>query len=158
MLKPDAPFIGVMFAGDTLFELRSSLQLAELERCSVSAWPIQGTACQAQRRYDMRHERYADSAYLFCDHMRYKKGTLSQHFVTHVVPPLCQTTVILYYLLSACLKDACTHNLAAPPPPPPPPSGQLHAFLAEMTSALRVPPPPPQQKSCMSTSYGVSAL
>ena len=35
MLRPDAPFIGVMFAGDTLFELRSSLQLAEMERCSV---------------------------------------------------------------------------------------------------------------------------
>ncbi len=32
VLKPDAPFIGVMFGGDTLFELRTSLQLAELER------------------------------------------------------------------------------------------------------------------------------
>ncbi len=32
MLKPDAPFLGVMFGGDTLFELRTSLQLAELER------------------------------------------------------------------------------------------------------------------------------
>ena len=32
ILKPDAPFIGVMFGGDTLFELRTSLQLAELER------------------------------------------------------------------------------------------------------------------------------
>ena len=35
-MKPDAPFIGVMFAGDTLFELRSSLQLAEMERFGVS--------------------------------------------------------------------------------------------------------------------------
>ena len=32
--------------------------------------------------------QYADSAYLFCHHVQYKKGMLSQHFVTHVVPPL----------------------------------------------------------------------
>lgn len=32
ILKPDAPFIGVMLGGDTLFELRTSLQLAEMER------------------------------------------------------------------------------------------------------------------------------
>lgn len=32
VLKPDAPFIGAMLGGDTLFELRSSLQLADLER------------------------------------------------------------------------------------------------------------------------------
>jgi len=32
ILKPDAPFMGVMFGGDTLFELRTSVQLAELER------------------------------------------------------------------------------------------------------------------------------
>lgn len=31
-LKPDAGFLGAMFGGETLFELRSSLQLAELER------------------------------------------------------------------------------------------------------------------------------
>ncbi|XP_055840138.1 arginine-hydroxylase NDUFAF5, mitochondrial isoform X4 [Episyrphus balteatus] len=31
-LKPDGVFIGSMFGGDTLYELRSSLQLAELER------------------------------------------------------------------------------------------------------------------------------
>lgn len=31
-LKPDGCFIGSMFGGDTLFELRSSLQLAEIER------------------------------------------------------------------------------------------------------------------------------
>ncbi|EPQ58979.1 S-adenosyl-L-methionine-dependent methyltransferase [Gloeophyllum trabeum ATCC 11539] len=31
-LKPDGVFIGAMFGGDTLFELRTSLQLAELER------------------------------------------------------------------------------------------------------------------------------
>lgn len=31
-LKPDGVFIGAMFGGDTLFELRTSLQLAEVER------------------------------------------------------------------------------------------------------------------------------
>lgn len=37
VLKPDSPLIGAIFAGDTLFELRCSLQLAELERCGVSS-------------------------------------------------------------------------------------------------------------------------
>ena len=32
ILKPDAPFIAAMFGGDTLYELRSSLQLADLDR------------------------------------------------------------------------------------------------------------------------------
>ncbi|XP_064399063.1 arginine-hydroxylase NDUFAF5, mitochondrial-like [Halichondria panicea] len=32
VLKPDSPLVGAMFAGDTLFELRSALQLTELER------------------------------------------------------------------------------------------------------------------------------
>ena len=32
ILKPDAPFLGVMLGGDTLYELRTSLQLAELDR------------------------------------------------------------------------------------------------------------------------------
>ncbi|NWR46561.1 NDUF5 hydroxylase, partial [Regulus satrapa] len=32
VLRPDGVFIGAMFGGDTLFELRCSLQLAELER------------------------------------------------------------------------------------------------------------------------------
>jgi NADH dehydrogenase [ubiquinone] 1 alpha subcomplex assembly factor 5 len=32
ILKPDSPFIAAMFGGDTLYELRSSLQLADLER------------------------------------------------------------------------------------------------------------------------------
>ncbi|KAL1892551.1 hypothetical protein Cpir12675_004479 [Ceratocystis pirilliformis] len=32
MLKPDCPFLGAMLGGDTLFELRTSLQLAEQER------------------------------------------------------------------------------------------------------------------------------
>ncbi|EPS30196.1 hypothetical protein PDE_05146 [Penicillium oxalicum 114-2] len=32
ILKPDSPFIAAMFGGDTLFELRGSLQLADMER------------------------------------------------------------------------------------------------------------------------------
>ncbi|EMP31754.1 Putative methyltransferase C20orf7 like protein, partial [Chelonia mydas] len=32
VLKPDGVFIGAMFGGETLYELRCSLQLAELER------------------------------------------------------------------------------------------------------------------------------
>lgn len=32
ILKPDCPFIATMFGGDTLFELRTSLQLADMER------------------------------------------------------------------------------------------------------------------------------
>ncbi|KAF2201829.1 S-adenosyl-L-methionine-dependent methyltransferase [Delitschia confertaspora ATCC 74209] len=32
ILKPDCPFIGVMMGGDSLYELRTSLQLAEMER------------------------------------------------------------------------------------------------------------------------------
>lgn len=32
ILKPDAPFLAAMFGGDTLYELRSSLQLADVER------------------------------------------------------------------------------------------------------------------------------
>jgi len=32
VLKPDAPFIATMFGGDTLYELRTSLQLADMER------------------------------------------------------------------------------------------------------------------------------
>ena len=41
----------------------------------------------AQRRYDMRHEMLSQRA-PFCIGAMAKKGTLSQHFVTHVVPPL----------------------------------------------------------------------
>ena len=35
----------------------------------------------------MRHEMLTQRA-LFCHHANTKPGTLSQHFVTHVVPPL----------------------------------------------------------------------
>ena len=37
-----------------------------------------------QRRYDKMLTQRA----LFCHHANTKPGTLSQHFVTHVVPPL----------------------------------------------------------------------
>ena len=52
-----------------------------------------------QRRYDMRHEMLTQRA-LFCHHANTKPGTLSQHFVTHVVPPLglmctCMQTVMV---------------------------------------------------------------
>ena len=43
--------------------------------------PVLCFAGYQQRRSDMRHEML----YLFCHHGQYKKGTLSQHFVTHVV-------------------------------------------------------------------------
>jgi hypothetical protein len=35
VLKPDAPFVASMFGGETLYELRCSLQLAEEERKGV---------------------------------------------------------------------------------------------------------------------------
>ena len=38
---------------------------------------------------EVRHAlRNTDSAYFVCHHVQYKEGTLIQHFVTHVVPPL----------------------------------------------------------------------
>ena len=36
ILKPDGAFLATMFSGDTLYELRCSLQLAELERTGVT--------------------------------------------------------------------------------------------------------------------------
>ncbi|MCO5594182.1 hypothetical protein L7F22_048206 [Adiantum nelumboides] len=50
-LKPDGIFIGAICGGDTLFELRTSLQLAEQEReggiSPVSArWPTLETWCR----------------------------------------------------------------------------------------------------------------
>ena len=51
-----------------------------------------GVVCETkvtlgQRRYDMRHEMLTQRA-PFCIGAMAKRGTLSQHFVTHVVPPL----------------------------------------------------------------------
>ena len=39
----------------------------------------------------MRHELLTQRA-IFCIGVNAKKGTLSQHFVTHVVPPLTEGT------------------------------------------------------------------
>ena len=36
---------------------------------------------------EVRHA-LRNAQHFFCHHAQYKKGTLSQHFVTHVVPPL----------------------------------------------------------------------
>ena len=57
---------------------------------------------------EVRHvSRKADSAYLFCLHAQYKPAMLSQHFVTHVVPPRCfvGNPVWSVYLASAQLCD-----------------------------------------------------
>ena len=42
----------------------------------------------AQRRCDVRHELLTQRALFFVLESMQKKGTLSQHFVMHVVPPL----------------------------------------------------------------------
>lgn len=39
-LRPDGVFIGALFGGDTLYELRGSLQLGEIEREGVSYYEI----------------------------------------------------------------------------------------------------------------------
>ena len=45
----------------------------------------------------MRHEMLTQRA-LFCHHANTKTGTLNQHFVTHVIPPLVLYTVIQIFL------------------------------------------------------------
>ena len=52
----------------------------------------------------MRHEMLTQRA-PFCIGVMAKKGTLSQHFVTHVVPPLAQSW-------KACLITPCAHARA----------------------------------------------
>ena len=45
-LQPDGVFLGALFGGDTLFELRTALQLAEMEReggISPHISPMTGT-------------------------------------------------------------------------------------------------------------------
>ena len=56
-----------------------------------SELPSYFLAAEGQRRCDMRHELLTQRA-LFCIGVNAKKGTLSQHFVTHVVPPLAEGT------------------------------------------------------------------
>lgn len=53
-LKPDAPFIGAMLGGDTLFELRSSLQVAQQEReggFSPHVSPFVGAVLRSRARH-----------------------------------------------------------------------------------------------------------
>ena len=47
----------------------------------------------------MRHEMLTQRA-LFCHHANTKRGTLSQHFVTHVVPPLGSVCSTYYFVVS----------------------------------------------------------
>ena len=58
-LKPDGVFIGAIFGGDTLFELRTSLQLAEVEReggVSPHVSPMAGTWTHSRLRFT--HDRW----------------------------------------------------------------------------------------------------
>jgi NADH dehydrogenase [ubiquinone] 1 alpha subcomplex assembly factor 5 len=53
-LKPDGVFIGAVLGGDTLFELRTSLQLAEVEReggISPHVSPMAGALHLPQTKY-----------------------------------------------------------------------------------------------------------
>jgi hypothetical protein len=50
----------------------------------------------------MRHEMLTQRN-PFCHHVNAKKGTLSQHFVTHVVPPLSAECLLAYCDLHAAL-------------------------------------------------------
>jgi len=53
-LKPDGVFIGAILGGDTLFELRTSLQLAEVEReggISPHVSPMAGALHLPQNKY-----------------------------------------------------------------------------------------------------------
>ena len=50
----------------------------------------------SQRRYDMRHEMLTQRA-PFCIGAMAKNGTLSQHFVTHFVPPLGMSLLLLNF-------------------------------------------------------------
>ena len=53
----------------------------------------------------MRHEMLNQRA-RFCIGVMAKKGTLSQHFVTHVVPPLSSVTELLSALRETCFPVA----------------------------------------------------
>ncbi|KAL9559424.1 hypothetical protein MBANPS3_000439 [Mucor bainieri] len=57
-LKPDGVFIGAMFGGDTLFELRTSLQLAEVERESGISPRISPMAGMCFSRKDLVPQVY----------------------------------------------------------------------------------------------------
>ena len=61
----------------------------------VQGFCMPSSILQTCRRCDMRHELLTQCA-LFCIGVNAKKGTLSQHFVMHVVPPL--GTCYLYWV------------------------------------------------------------
>lgn len=50
-LKNDGAFIGCMFGGDTLFELRVSLQLAETELEGVCKTMYRNDCCEISKQY-----------------------------------------------------------------------------------------------------------
>ncbi len=55
-LKPDGVFIGAILGGDTLFELRTSLQLAEVEReggISAHVSPMAGALHLSPPKYNL---------------------------------------------------------------------------------------------------------
>ena len=64
----------------------------------------------------MRHELLTQRA-LFCIGVNAKKGTLSQHFVTRVVPPWARGVIA-----PQDLTKFPTINTIPPPPPPPDPN------------------------------------
>ena len=66
--------------------------MAKLLLSQVGGGLFLGWLSCTQRRYDMRHEMWTQRA-LFPSR-QYKKGTLSQHFMTHVVPPLSCTRIL----------------------------------------------------------------
>ena len=54
----------------------------------------------------MRHEILTQRA-RFCIGVMAKKGTLSQHFVTHVVPPLHVASCAWSRRVQPCMQHAC---------------------------------------------------
>lgn len=55
MLKNDGVLIGSIFGGDTLYQLRVSLQLAELEREGVSH--LKGASCRSFRDFSLNFQQ-----------------------------------------------------------------------------------------------------
>ena len=80
-----------MYVNRTYLRTCSDVALA-----NFLVWGRPNYSCRGwtQRRYDMRHKMLTQRA-LFCHRTNTKRGTLSQHFVTHVVPPLGWTSTEL---------------------------------------------------------------
>ena len=58
----------------------------------------------------MRHEMLTQRA-LFCHRANTKRGTLSQHFVTRVVPPLVCSISSQYIIVSSHYIVVCSQNI-----------------------------------------------